>query len=144
MSSGRPVDESEIGAWRARVLRVGARLGWPDRRCVVRRHAGGILLAISAPADQLLLATEVNEWALCAVLAERDPKRWGGLEDALIAAAIEENAPDGAPSLLPVIEESAALSRFAQLSSIEAAPKMRALIRPRASGRCRTLPTTSN
>ncbi len=123
------LDESEIGAWRARVLRVGARLGWPDRRCVVRRHAGGILLAISAPADQLLLATEVNEWALCAVLAERDPKRWGGLQDALIAAAIEENAPDGAPSLLPVIEESAALSRFAQLSSIEAAPKMRALIR---------------
>ena len=139
------LDEAQISAWRARVLRVAERLGWPNRRNVVRRHAGGVLLAISAPADQLLLATEVNEWALCAALAERDPERWAGLQDALVAAALEnsdsqagaDQAATAAAALLPVMEESAALARFAQLSGIEAAPKMRALIK---AARMRSLP----
>jgi cyanophycin synthetase len=131
-----PLDEVDIGAWRARVKRVGAELGWPDRCSLVRRHAGGVLLAISAPADQLLLATEVNEWALCAALVARDPKRWAGLQDALVAAAAENSGPaagaeqaaEAAPALLPVIEESAALARFRRLSAVEAAPRLRALI----------------
>jgi cyanophycin synthetase len=134
-----PLDETEISAWRARVERVGERLGWPDRRCVVRRHAGGVLLAISAPADQLLLATEVNEWALCATLAERDPERWAGLQDALVAAATEDADPAAelAPGLLPIIEESAALARFGRLAAVEAAPRMCALIE---AARMRSLP----
>jgi len=125
------LDEVDIGAWRARVEGVGERLGWADRRCVARRHTRGILLAISAPADQLLLATELNEWALCAALVERDPKRWAGLEDALVAAATDDANPAAelAPGLLPVIEESAALARFRQLSAVEAAPRLRALIK---------------
>ena len=124
------LDEAQISAWRARVERVGAELGWAERRYVVRRHAGGVLLAISAPADQLLLATEVNEWALCAALAERDPQRAANLQDALVAAAIDDANPGAelAPALLPVIEERAALARFKTLSAIEAAPKRRALI----------------
>jgi UDP-N-acetylmuramyl tripeptide synthase len=133
------LDEGEIGAWRARVERVGAALGWLERRCVARRHAGGVLLAISAPADQLLLATEVNEWALCAALAQRDPQRWAGLQDALVAAAIDAANPGAelAPDLLPVIDESAALARFKKLSALEAAPKVRALIQ---AARDRSLP----
>ena len=125
------LDEAEIRAWRAAVLRVAAQLGWANCRCVARRHAGGILLAIAAPADQLLLATEVNEWALCAALAERDPKGWAGLQDALVAAALEDANPGAelAPGILPVLEESAALARFRRLSAIEAAPKMCALIK---------------
>jgi cyanophycin synthetase len=124
------LDEAEISAWRARVLRVGAELGWPDRLCIARRHSGGVLLALSAPADQLLLATEVNEWALCAVLMQRDPRGWARLEDALVAAAIDDANPGAelAPALLPVIEESAALSRFKKLSALEYAPKLRALV----------------
>ena len=35
----------------------------------MRRHAGGVSLAIAAPCDQLFLATEVNEWAACPELA---------------------------------------------------------------------------
>ena len=133
-----PLDEAQISGWRERVARVGLKLGWPERRCVVRRHAGGVLLAISAPADQLLLATEVNEWALCAALAERDPKRWAGLEDALLAAADEANAATAlAPGLPPVLQESAAFSRFEQLSAIEAAPRMQELIE---AARQRSLP----
>jgi len=134
-----PLDEADIGAWRARVERVGAELGWVERRCVVRRHARGVLLAIASPSDQLLLATEVNEWALCAALAERDPKRWAGLQQALVAAAMDDANPAAslAPELLPVIEESAALARFRQLSAVEASPKLRALIE---AARDRSLP----
>ena len=125
------LDEAEISAWRAGVLRVGAELGWPDLRCVARRHLGGVLLALTAPADQLLLATEVNEWALCAALTQRDPDRWAALNDALVAAAIDNAAPGAEldPALLPIMEESAALARFKKLSGLEAAPQVRALVK---------------
>jgi cyanophycin synthetase len=128
---GAPVDDALIAAWRTRIERAAAQLAWADRRSVARRHAGGVLLAIAAPADQLLLATEVNEWALCAALIEYDPPRWTHLQNALIAAARE--AADASlelqPALAPVIEESAALARFKTLSALEAAPKVRALIK---------------
>ncbi|HEX3398104.1 MAG TPA: Mur ligase family protein [Steroidobacteraceae bacterium] len=124
------LDDALVAAWRARAERAAATLSWPRRRSVARRHAGGVLLAIAAPADQLLLATEINEWALCAALVERDPKRWAALPDALVAVAIEgaDPAANLAPQFLPVIEEAAALARFKRLSSLEAAPKMRALV----------------
>jgi cyanophycin synthetase len=76
---GVPIDDELIGAWRTRVLRAGAHLGWANREAVGRRHAAGVSLAITAPYDQLFLATELNEWALCAALVERDPKRWSQL-----------------------------------------------------------------
>lgn len=124
------VDETLIAAWRARVERAGAHLGWVDRHTAVRAHAGGVLLAISAPGDQLLLATEVNEWALCAALVERDPKSWAGLDESLIAAALD-SADDGtnpAVEFAPVIEETAALARFRRLASLEAVPGMLELL----------------
>jgi cyanophycin synthetase len=127
---GVALDEELITAWRARVERAGTRLGWLDRHTVVRAHAAGVLLAISAPADQLLLATEVNEWALCATLMERDPKRWAGLNEGLIAAALD-SADDGAnpaPEFAPVIDETAALARFQRLAALESIPKMRSLL----------------
>jgi UDP-N-acetylmuramyl tripeptide synthase len=57
-----------LDAWRARVQRMRAVLGWPDGASVVRRHASGASLALAAPLDQLLTATEVNEWALLSTL----------------------------------------------------------------------------
>jgi UDP-N-acetylmuramyl tripeptide synthase len=127
---GASMDDALITAWRTRVERAGARLGWINRQAVARRHAGGASLAIAAPYDQLFLATEVNEWALCAALIERDPVRWGGLEAALIAQALQdsENAASPAPDPRPVIEEAAALARFERLSSLESHPKLRALL----------------
>jgi cyanophycin synthetase len=89
-----------------------------------------VLLAISAPSDQLLLATEVNEWALCAALVESDPVRWKGLGDALIAAALND-ADDGTNPVAedaPVIDEVAALARFRRLASREIIPGMSALL----------------
>ena len=130
-----PLDDALIAAWRARVLRVGAHLHWRDRRAVVRRHAGGASFAIAAPPDQLFLATEVNEWALCAALIERDPKRQPALEAALIAEALPAAADAAIPTTdnLPVIEESAAMVRFAHLASLESQPQLRALLAAAAS-----------
>ena len=127
---GVSIDDPLLAAWRTRVERVAARLGWRGPRTIVRRHATGASLAISAPCDQLFLATEVNEWALCAALIERDPVRWSNLEQALVAAAMTaaENAANPAANLQPVIEESAALERFERLAALEANPKLEALL----------------
>jgi cyanophycin synthetase len=127
---GVSIDDPLLTAWRTRVERVGARLRWRCPQTIVRRHATGASLAISAPCDQLFLATEVNEWALCAALIERDPVRWSHLEPALLAAAMTaaENPANPAANLEPVIEESAALGRFERLAALEANPKLRALL----------------
>jgi cyanophycin synthetase len=127
---GVHVDEALIAAWRERIERAGALLDWHPRHRVARRHARGVLLAISAPNDQLLLATEVNEWALCSALVAVDPRRWAGLGDALIASALDD-ADDGTNPIAedpPVIEENAALARFQRLAALEAIPGMAALL----------------
>jgi UDP-N-acetylmuramyl tripeptide synthase len=46
------------------------RLGWPAPTVVARAHDGGHSLAFTAPEDQLLTATEVNEWAWCAAIGD--------------------------------------------------------------------------
>ncbi len=131
---GTPIDDALLVAWRERALRAGARLGWPVRQAIARRHAGGVLLAITAPLDLLFSATEVNEWALCASLVERDPKRWSGLQEALVAAAAaDEEGAGPAPAPQPVIEESAAFARFERLGSLECRPRLRALVEAAAS-----------
>jgi cyanophycin synthetase len=121
------VDDAILAAWRTRVERARARLGWVTPGVVARVHAGGASLALAAPYDQLFVATEVNEWALCAALFERDPGPWGGLRDALVAAALEDAG--GQESVIPpVLEESAALARLERLGALEAKPRLRALI----------------
>jgi cyanophycin synthetase len=132
---GVSIDDPLLTAWRTRVERVGARLGWRRPQIIVRRHATGASLAISAPCDQLFLATEVNEWALCAALVERDPVQWSNLERLLVAAAMTaaENAANPAANLKPVIEESAALERFERLAALQANPKLRALLEAAAT-----------
>jgi cyanophycin synthetase len=109
-----PVDSTLIAAWRDRV----------------RPHAGGTSLALGAPSDQLFLATEVNEWALCASLVERDANRWSDLEGLLVTEALQaaESHDDAAAQSPPVIEEVAAFARFALLAAHEARPKLRALL----------------
>jgi hypothetical protein len=73
--------ESELlQAWHTRVAAVRSRLSWDGPRAVARVHRRGASRALPAPVDQLFVATEVNEWALCATLLERDPQRWQGLQ----------------------------------------------------------------
>ena len=124
------MDAAMIDAWRARIERAAEHLRWPSPHTVARRHAGGVSLACSAPPDQLFLATEVNEWALCAAVAQRHPQRRESLESALIAQAMQANADAGSPAatLPPSLAESDALSRFELLARREGNPRLLALL----------------
>ena len=153
---GVTVDDAVLAGWRSRVARARSSLDWHERAAkslrpratvrarpvAVRRHADGAALALAAPVDQLFTATEINEWAFCAALIEADPVRWNQLEGALIEAAhaaatrASESADPGAPPRMavaftvapPVLDESAAFSRFTTLSKIESAPQLRNLV----------------
>jgi len=127
---GVPPDDALIAGWRARVERAGERLKWKNRRTAARRHAGGASLAIAAPDDQLFLATEVNEWALCATLVERDPARCSALEEALVAEALRSAADAQSPAaaMWPVLEEAPAFARFERLAALESQPRLRKLL----------------
>lgn len=126
---GIEAEEELLAGWLARVRRASARLGWhcPEPAAVARVHTGGASLALAAPVDQLFAATEVNEWALCATLHERDPSRWAGLQDALMAAALDA-ASDPDRVIPPVLEEITAFARFLQLADNEGRPELRALL----------------
>jgi cyanophycin synthetase len=133
---GVDVDDALLAAWRQRVARARERLRWHVPGVVARAHAHGASLALAAPCDQLLVATEVNEWALCASLVANDPGRWGALEDALIVATLADAAdPSGVEP--PVLEESAALARLERLAAAEARP---ALVQLLAAAAQRRLP----
>jgi UDP-N-acetylmuramyl tripeptide synthase len=153
---GVSVSDSLLASWRGRVERARSWLKWPAvdvpalrpraaeraRSTAIRRHATGTALALAAPVDQLFTATEINEWAFCAALFEADPVRWSELERRLIEAsrvaaadareALEPQArlPMAAAFAVspPALEETAALNRFAVLSKIEAAPRLRNLV----------------
>ena len=94
---------------------------------MARRHLGGASLALAAPPDQLFAATEVNEWALCATVQERDPERGKDLEAALLAAALD-NAADPQNVIPPVLAEGAALARFQKLAARERLPNLGPLL----------------
>jgi UDP-N-acetylmuramyl tripeptide synthase len=136
-TSGVPVSDALLAAWRSRAVRARTHLGWDDEAgdtaaaarpsVAARVHAGGASLALAAPADALFTATEVNEWALCAALCALDGARWGGLEAQLVAAALED-AADAATFIPPVLDERAALARFERLAEREARPPLRALL----------------
>src|SRR5450755_1740470 len=136
---GVPIDDALIDGWRERIARAAAHLGWRACAAVARRHAGGASLAISAPLDQLFLATEVNEWALCATLLRHDPPRFCALEQALVTEAREaaETSPSPAADIAPVIEESRAFERFSRIAAMEARPALCALL---AAAAARHLP----
>jgi cyanophycin synthetase len=136
---GETIDDALIDAWRACIAKAGAHLQWPSRVAVARRHAAGASLAIAAPVDQLFLATEVNEWALCATLIARDPQRFRTLEDALVAEALDaaETSPSPAAEIAPVLDESRAFARFTRISALEGRPALRAVL---AAAAARGLP----
>jgi hypothetical protein len=69
---------------------------------------------------------EINEWALCAALHDRDPLHWCGLRDALRTVTHRDGATLASP--LPAeIEATAALARFARLAVSEDLPQAVAL-----------------
>ena len=133
-TAGVEADAALIEGWGTRAARARAALGWTMPGLAARRHAGGVSLALAAPADQLFTATEVNEWALCATLLARDAARWRHLEQVLAAAALE-SASDPAAVVAPVLEEAAALARLRLLAAREARPDLMGLLEA-AAARC--------
>jgi cyanophycin synthetase len=130
-TSGVTPDAALLEGWRRRVLRARAHLGWDVPGVVARVHAHGASLALAAPIDALYVATEINEWALCATLLEQDPQRWRSLETELAAAALESTSDAGAGEQndpAPVLDEPAALRRFELLAAREARPALRGLL----------------
>jgi len=133
---GVPADAALLEGWRQRVARARAHLGWSETALAARPHASGVSLALAAPCDLLFLATEINEWALCATLQQRDPPTWAGLPAAMFAAALED-AADPANVVPPVLAEDEALARFELLAAREQRPALRALL---AAGAAQRLP----
>ncbi len=115
-------------AWETIVLRLGAALGWPAPTCTMVHHDGHLVLAFSAPGDQLLTATELNEWA------------WGR---AVREAGLPADPPLYAPGDLPW-DEGAALQQLSLLAALEQrAPSSDLPVRP-APGQRVALVTGSN
>ena len=129
------VDSSVLAEWRDRVARARAKLGWPEGPAVARfrgthvdmQGASQGSLALAAPPDQLFTATEVNEWALCSILRDRDPTRWAGLEIAMYQAALDD-ADDPDTVTRPVLDEAGAFARLESLAAAERRPGMRPLL----------------
>ena len=113
------MDDALVADWRRNVVRARAHLGWdPDAACVASDGLDGVSLAIAAPPQRLRTAMEINEWALCAALHDRDPLHWCGLRDALRAVTHRDGAPLASP--FPAeIEPVAALARLARLAVAE-------------------------
>jgi UDP-N-acetylmuramyl tripeptide synthase len=120
-------DAAVIVGWRKRVDLARVRLGWSERQAVARPHGDGTSLAIAAPCDQLFTATEINEWALCAALAAREPSRTPLLRAALVEAAREQAQNAELPDP-PEIDEHLALARLERLAAAERKPALRALL----------------
>lgn len=59
-----------VAAWKTHLHAVLAAVGWADETVAAALHPGGVTLAFSAPVDALYAATEVNEWAWEATVAE--------------------------------------------------------------------------
>lgn len=124
---GIEVDARLLEGWKSRVERALRHLGWARdgeqaRACV---HTRGASLAIAAAFDQLFTATEVNEWALCATLIEHDPASAPRLEEELRTVAAENSPPT---PIEPVLEENAAMERFARLAALESRPALRTVV----------------
>jgi UDP-N-acetylmuramyl tripeptide synthase len=133
---GVAFDDGLERAWRGNVARARRHLGWAeDAACAVRRHASGVSLALAAPLGGLFTATELNEWALCAALHDRDPAQWSGLRDALRTAAEQSDATPASP--FPAeIDEPAALARLSRVAAREQRPDLLALIEESRSRDC--------
>jgi cyanophycin synthetase len=86
-------------AWRQAAGRLLRAVGWHGEMVVSRNFAAGLTLALSAPADCLYAATELNEAAWAAALSELEgqPPAEGPTVERLIALIREERNPRMTP-----------------------------------------------
>ncbi len=105
--AGTPTPD-RLAAWRSHVVRMFKHLDWPVGEIVARVHQGGASLALAAPADRLLCATEVNEWAwatACGQVAGLAPGHPASWDEAQAVATLTVMArTEAAPAWLALIE----------------------------------------
>ncbi len=99
---GVGLDET-VERWRHHVTDLCARVGLPAPRFGVRPHPGGAALAFSAPIDVLYAATDINDLAWQATVAD---VMGGGLPgvEGRVEALREELAKEANPALLALAE----------------------------------------
>jgi UDP-N-acetylmuramyl tripeptide synthase len=77
----RALDAEVQAQWAQGARAMAACLGWPDPEPRVVHRAGAVLLLLRAPADALLTATEVNEWAWERAAAAAGPYAYDFAQD---------------------------------------------------------------
>ncbi|HWS76978.1 MAG TPA: Mur ligase family protein [Thermomonas sp.] len=113
---GLRFDAGALQRWRANIECLRSALGWPQGALCVREHASGASLAFEAPADQLYVATEANEWAWYAALGVR-------ADDTPVDAEAATPRPHVA-----YFEQGEALRTLRALADAEARPALLALL----------------
>jgi len=101
------IDDALVALWRERVEFALAILNWPPSLTAVRRTLGGNAFAVTAPPDQLFVATEVNEWAFLYAYFGSDAAKFGSAIEGSIEGPI-----DGmfhAPAFPPIWNDDIAL-----------------------------------
>lgn len=84
-----------LDAWRRHAREVLDAVGWSHHGTAERPYTGGVTAFLSAPVDGLYAATEVNEWAWSAAVAE------------VCGAALGETLDAAVPRLRALIAEEA-------------------------------------
>jgi UDP-N-acetylmuramyl tripeptide synthase len=101
-----------LAAWRERVAAMRAALGWSDDgEPVAEAFEGGAALAIPAPRERLLVATELNEWA------------WQGAAHATLRLPLPMS-----PGHPATVDFDSALRTLGKLAAAEARPALDALV----------------
>ncbi len=102
-----PLLERFLAVWAAAARRMLDQVGWAGEQLTHRRFPEGASVAVSAPLDALLAATEVNEWAIASATAALGGP--AAVPEAEAAAALRTAiAEEACPPLLALHAEAAA------------------------------------
>ena len=94
-----------IATWRTAARRLLDAVGWPDERLAVRTFAGGASLALTAPADALYAATDLNEAAWEAADAALDAR--AAEPESAVTARLRQAIADERDPALVVLRDAA-------------------------------------
>ena len=116
-------DIPALEAWERHARALLGAVGWSEEQTICRPYPGGASLAITAPADALYAATELNELAWEAAVAELE--KGAGIESGGGIPVEPDEAPPAEPGAAFVIERTVAGLR--QAIEAEANPALLAL-----------------
>jgi UDP-N-acetylmuramyl tripeptide synthase len=95
-------DARTLEAWAARVRSMASALGWPDPTPVIDRRSTGTFLVFRPPAELLVTATELSEWAWERAAAEAGERSFDlaqDLGDDAVAVLTGRAAAEGSAAL---------------------------------------------